>query len=113
MIPESAHNTKEAAIVLVHRELEYSTAIAFEQALAVARKMGWEIVAADPAAGRIEAIATTFWYGFKDDVVVRINEDNEGSVIDVRSKSRVGRGDLGANASRIRAYLEVLNTIGW
>lgn len=86
--------------------------IAFEQALAAARKMGWEIVAADPAAGRIEATATTFWYGFKDDVVVRINEDNGGSVIDVRSKSRVGRSDLGANASRIRAYLEAIKTIG-
>jgi uncharacterized protein (DUF1499 family) len=85
---------------------------AFEQALAAARKMGWEIVVADPAAGRIEATATTFWYGFKDDVVVRISEDNGGSVIDVRSKSRVGRSDVGANAARIRAYLEVLKTAG-
>jgi len=86
--------------------------IAFEQALAAARKMGWEIVASNPATGRIEATATTFWYGFKDDVVVRIGEDNGGSVIDVRSKSRVGRSDLGANASRIRVYLEALKTIG-
>lgn len=86
--------------------------IAFPQALAAARKMGWEIVAADPAAGRIEATATTFWYGFKDDIVVRIKENNGGSVIDVRSKSRIGRSDVGANASRIRTYLEAQKTIG-
>jgi uncharacterized protein (DUF1499 family) len=92
--------------------LDAGTEPAFEQALATARKMGWEIVDADPAAGRIEATATTFWYGFKDDVVVRIREANGGSVIDVRSKSRVGRSDVGANASRIRAYLEALKTIG-
>lgn len=93
--------------------LDTGTETAFEQALATAGKMGWEIVDADPAAGRIEATATTFWYGFKDDVVVRIREDNGGSVIDVRSKSRVGRSDLGANATRIRAYLEVLKTSGF
>jgi uncharacterized protein (DUF1499 family) len=74
--------------------------------------MGWEIVAADPATGRIEATATTFWYGFKDDVVVRVGAGNGGSVIDVRSKSRVGRSDLGANASRIRTYLEALKAMG-
>jgi hypothetical protein len=88
---------------------------AFERALAAARQMGWEIVAADPETGRIEATATTFWYGFKDDIVVRIGADdagNGGSVIDVRSKSRVGRSDLGANAARIRAYLDALQAGG-
>jgi uncharacterized protein (DUF1499 family) len=92
--------------------LDAGAEVAFEQALTAARKMGWEIVVADPATGRIEATATTFWYGFKDDVVVRIGADNGGSVIDVRSKSRVGRSDLGANASRIRTYLEAIKTIG-
>ena len=55
-------------------------------------------------AGRIEAVATTFWSGFKDDVVIRIAADGPGSRVDVRSKSRVGKGDLGTNAQRIRAY---------
>jgi hypothetical protein len=81
---------------------------AFERALATAREMGWEIVAADAAAGRIEATDTTFWFGFKDDVVIRIRPSNGGSRVDVRSLSRVGVGDAGTNAKRIRAFLDVL-----
>ena len=53
----------------------------------------------------IEATATTFWFGFKDDVVVRIRSTANGSIVDVRSVSRVGRSDLGVNAKRIRAIL--------
>ena len=78
---------------------------AFARALTAARGMGWELVASDPAGGRIEATDTTFWFGFKDDVVVRVLPQPTGSRIDVRSLSRVGGGDLGANAARIRAYL--------
>jgi uncharacterized protein (DUF1499 family) len=107
-----ARQQQEAYPDIRSYRLDAGAEIAFERALTAARKMGWEIVAADPAAGRMEATATTFWYGFKDDVVVRISEDNGDSVIDVRSKSRVGRSDLGANAARIRAYLETLKTIG-
>jgi uncharacterized protein (DUF1499 family) len=78
---------------------------AFDRALAAARAMGWEMVASDPASGRIEATDTTFWFGFKDDVVVRVTPQPAGSRLDVRSLSRVGVGDIGANAARIRAYL--------
>jgi uncharacterized protein (DUF1499 family) len=67
--------------------------------------MGWEIVAADSAEGRVEATDTTFWFGFKDDVVVRVMPTDSGSRIDVRSVSRVGLGDVGTNAERITAYL--------
>jgi uncharacterized protein (DUF1499 family) len=81
---------------------------AFSKALAAAEAMGWEIVAQDPAAGRIEAVATTLWFDFKDDVVIRVAEAGRGSRIDIRSKSRVGRSDIGTNARRIRAYLERL-----
>jgi uncharacterized protein (DUF1499 family) len=77
---------------------------AFALALHVARAMGWEIVAQDAANGRIEATATTLWFGFKDDVVVRVLPSGSGSRIDVRSLSRVGVGDAGANAQRIREY---------
>lgn len=77
----------------------------FELALQTALGQGWEIVAAMPQDGRIEATATTFWFGFKDDVVIRVTADNGGSRVDVRSKSRVGRSDVGANASRVRAFL--------
>jgi len=78
--------------------------IAFERAKGAMEQAGWQIVREDPSAGRIEAVATTFWFGFKDDVVVRITAEGAGSRVDVRSKSRVGRSDLGTNAQRIRAY---------
>ena len=78
---------------------------AFDRALGAAHAMGWEIVASDPATGRIEATATTLWFGFKDDVVVRVQPADNGSRIDVRSESRVGKSDVGTNARRIRAYL--------
>lgn len=78
---------------------------AHARALSAARKMNWEIVAEDAARGRIEATATTLWFGFKDDVVVRIAPAQNGSRIDVRSVSRVGQSDVGANAARIRSFL--------
>ena len=73
---------------------------------AAARDLGWEIVAAAPAEGRLEATATTAWFGFKDDVVVRVRAKGSGSRVDVRSLSRIGVGDLGVNAARVRAFLE-------
>jgi hypothetical protein len=82
--------------------------VAFGRARDAAESMGWEIVAADPAAGRIEATATTLWFGFKDDIVVRVSPSDPGSRIDVRSVSRVGRSDIGTNAKRIREYLAKL-----
>lgn len=85
---------------------------AFEQALATAHAMGWDIVASDPVTGRIEASDTTRWFGFIDDVVIRVQAEGEGSRIDVRSVSRVGKSDAGANAKRIRAYLAALARLG-
>jgi uncharacterized protein (DUF1499 family) len=81
---------------------------AFARARDAAREAGWTIVAADSAAGRVEATATTAWFGFKDDVVVRIRPEGQGSRVDVRSVSRVGGSDVGTNARRIRAYLDRL-----
>jgi uncharacterized protein (DUF1499 family) len=78
------------------------------RATEVARGLGWEIVAAVPAEGRLEATARTRWFGFRDDVVVRVRPDGAGSRVDVRSVSRVGRSDLGTNARRIRAFLSAL-----
>ena len=80
----------------------------FDTALAVAEDMGWEIVASEAGEGRIEATATTPWVGFKDDVVIRIRTDGPETLVDVRSKSRVGRGDMGVNAKRIRAFRDRL-----
>jgi uncharacterized protein (DUF1499 family) len=82
---------------------------AFEQALAAAKKQPWTIVAAVPEEGRIEAWHKTPWFGFVDDVVIRVAPEGEGSKIDVRSKSRIGFGDVGMNAKRVRAYFKALN----
>lgn len=79
-----------------------------KQATEVAQSMGWQIIVAAPLEGRLEATDTTFWFGFKDDIVVRITPSEGGSRVDVRSVSRVGRSDVGANARRIRAFLEKL-----
>ena len=81
---------------------------AFTKALAVMSALQWEVVTSKPEEGRIEATVTSRWFGFKDDVVVRIRAANgaPGSLIDLRSVSRVGQGDSGANAKRIRLFLK-------
>jgi uncharacterized protein (DUF1499 family) len=77
---------------------------AFAAAQQTARDLGWNIVAKDPAQGRIESTDTTFWFGFTDDIVIRIKPDQGGSRLDIRSESRVGRSDVGTNAARIRKF---------
>ena len=78
---------------------------AFDHALTTVQTMDWELVAEDVATGRIEATDTTFWFRFKDDVVIRVRPEGLGSRIDIRSLSRVGTGDSGTNAKRIRSYV--------
>jgi uncharacterized protein (DUF1499 family) len=82
---------------------------AFGTALAAARGMGWDIIEVNPSEGRIEATDTTFWFGFKVDVVIRVAAADQGSRIDVRSVSRVGKSDVGTNAKRIRGYIDRLS----
>ncbi len=89
-------------------ELSAAPDAVFDSALEALSKLGLEIVNADRDSGRIEAVATTFWFGFKDDVVVRVRPLSGGSRVDVRSVSRVGQSDLGANAARIGAILDAL-----
>lgn len=81
---------------------------AYAAAYRTVREMGWEVTAADRRERIIEAQATTSWFGFVDDVVVRVAPGSGISRVDVRSVSRVGRGDVGANAKRIRAFSEAL-----
>jgi len=88
---------------------QLSAAEAFDRAENVARELGWEIVTTVPQDGRIEATDTTFWFGFKDDIVIRVRPTAEGSRVDIRSKSRVGRSDVGANAARIRDFMAGFN----
>lgn len=81
---------------------------AFTRAADAVREMGWTVVAEKPAEGRIEAYDRTAWFGFVDDVVIRIRPEGTGSRIDVRSVSRVGGGDRGLNARRIRRFVRAL-----
>jgi uncharacterized protein (DUF1499 family) len=82
---------------------------AFRSALETAREMGWQVVAAVPEEGRIEATDTTFWFGFKDDIVIRVFPAGDRSLLDIRSVSRVGVSDVGTNAKRIRTFLEKIS----
>ena len=83
-----------------------SPEVAFARAEDAVRDLGWAIKNADAQAGTIEATDTTFWYGFEDDVAIRVRPGaGGGSVVDVRSVSRVGGSDLGANAERIRDFI--------
>jgi len=83
--------------------------MAYQAALDTVNDKGWTIVTAEPQEGRIEATDTTFWFEFKDDVMIRVLPDGEtGSRVDVRSTSRVGLSDLGANAKRVKLFLEAL-----
>lgn len=81
----------------------------FARAAAAARTMSrWEVVSEDAAARRLEAVASTRVFRWRDDVVVEVRPAADGCAVHVRSKSRAGRGDFGANAKRIRAFLSVL-----
>jgi uncharacterized protein (DUF1499 family) len=90
--------------------LPLAPAEALARAEAAARALGWQIAAVDPAAGTLEASETTPLFRFVDDVAVRVrpSQGGSGSIVDVRSRSRDGRGDLGANAARIRAFRDAL-----
>ena len=85
---------------------------AYHRALKLAEKMGWQVTRSDLNAGVIEAVDTTRIMGFKDDVVIRVRTDADGTLVDLRSVSRVGVSDLGANAARIEDFLNRFPTAG-
>ncbi|NJD63466.1 MAG: DUF1499 domain-containing protein [Deltaproteobacteria bacterium] len=110
--PELAQKQHAAYPDLRSLMLEVPPGPAFERSVAAARRLGWKLVDANAGEGRIEATDTTFWFGFKDDVVVRIAAAGQGSRVDVRSVSRVGVSDVGTNARRIRKFLKELSRPG-
>ena len=83
----------------------------FDLALEAAKQQSWTIVAEDKDDGRIEGWHKTTFMGFVDDVVIRVRPQGEGSVLDIRSKSRLGGSDVGKNAQRIRAYINTLRSL--
>jgi uncharacterized protein (DUF1499 family) len=108
--PQVAAQQRKAYPDIVPLILKTSPDRAFEKALAIARGMGWTIVDDKRDEGRIEATDTTFWFGFKDDIVIRIEQNDSGSRVDIRSVSRVGISDIGTNAARIRRFLAKMRT---
>jgi uncharacterized protein (DUF1499 family) len=88
--------------------LALAPATAFNRALDTAQRMGWTILAEDDGAGRIEASDRSRWFGFTDDIVIRVTASGLGSRIDLRSSSRLGRSDFGVNAARVERYLSAL-----
>jgi hypothetical protein len=109
MTPErNAQLQQEAFPDLVPQYYDDAFSTMFDRALAAVDEMGWELVAAVPAEGRIEATATTFWFRFKDDVVIRLRDENSRTRVDARSLSRVGGGDAGTNGKRLRKFFDLL-----
>jgi uncharacterized protein (DUF1499 family) len=91
-------------------DLPVSADEAFAAALALVEQRGWEVLSADPAESQIEAIARSFLFAFEDEVAIRVTETESGARIDMRSRSRLGQIDRGANARRIEAFLSELET---
>ncbi len=73
--------------------------------------LGWELVNIDADKGIVEATDTTAWFGFKDDVVVRVTDNNNERLVDIRSKSRIGGSDLGKNAARVHKLIDELDNV--
>jgi uncharacterized protein (DUF1499 family) len=113
--PEYAGPNAAAAQKLAYPDLQpllitQPANVVFAAAKDVVLEKGWTLVAANEVEGRIEATAETSWVRFKDDVVIRIQPGRDQTRVDVRSKSRIGRSDLGTNARRIRDYLSTLQS---
>ena len=87
-----------------------SSPLDFESALlrsaTLLRQQGMDIITIDEDKGFIEAVDTSFWFGFKDDVVVRLKSHSNRTEIDIRSASRIGLRDFGKNAARVRRFLD-------
>lgn len=81
---------------------------ATEQAI---NNLGWDLVNSDADKGIVEATDSTMWFGFKDDVVVRVTDNGSERLLDIRSKSRVGSSDLGKNAERIHNFINELDKV--
>lgn len=106
--PRMVAAQQEAYPDIVPQEFSESKDAIFARALAVVNDMGWEVVDQDLATGRIEATDTTFWFRFKDDIVIVVTPTAQGSVLNARSLSRVGTSDVGKNAARLREFFAKL-----
>jgi uncharacterized protein (DUF1499 family) len=102
---EVASQQREAYPELQTQKYQQTAEQVFDAALAAVRSMGLEVVSSDKTLGLIEAYDTTTFFGFVDDVVIRIQSDGQMTMLDARSKSRVGMSDIGKNAERLNALI--------
>jgi uncharacterized protein (DUF1499 family) len=93
---------------LIYSESRAELVSAVEKA---AKNLGWELVHTDANQSIIEATDTTAWFGFKDDIVIRVTDNGNERLVDIRSKSRVGGSDLGKNAERIHDFIDELDRV--
>ena len=107
----SAAQQRDAYPDLKTLNYSYSKAELVAAAEQAAKNLDWDIAGVDVDQGLVEATDTTFWFGFKDDVVIRIQDRDDTRVVDIRSKSRMGASDLGKNAARIRSFIEELDEV--
>ena len=93
---------------IVPQRYDESVEEVFNRVMAAVDTLGWEVVLADVNQGRIEATDTTFWFRFKDDIVIELSVDGRETVLQARSTSRVGRSDVGKNAARLRELFSLI-----
>ncbi len=106
--PETAEMQREAYPEIKPVILPDNLQDVMDAAVMLITEREWKLVAINRNQGRIEATEKLAWFGFKDDVVLRFTETMEGTEVNMRSKSRIGRGDVGVNAERIEEFLEDL-----
>lgn len=109
-VPDTPERQREAYPDLQPVPLALAPDAAFSTVRGTAESLGWEILASDAAAGHLEATETSRLFRFVDDIVIRVRPDEAGtgSVVDLRSTSRKGVSDLGANAERLRRFRDAL-----
>jgi uncharacterized protein (DUF1499 family) len=107
--PEVAKKQLKAFPDIKTIHLKFSEEKAFKKSVEAVQTLKWKIVDQNKEDGRIESFDTTFWFGFIEDVVIRIKAEDQGSKVDIRSLSRVGGGDLGTNANRVRKFIKLMN----
>ena len=106
--PETAEAQREAYPEIQPLIVSNNLQEVMDAAVMLITDREWKLVAINRDQGRIEATETLAWFGFKDDVILRFTEMTDGTRVDMRSKSRIGRGDVGVNAQRIEDFLDDL-----